>query len=470
MNGQNGAVARDKEISDGIKAYNAAIGFSSAGGAQQGPLVAGLRAKGAQVAPLRFADEHLKAMHDAVTHRQSFAIKTKDFNTVDSLLPSQLQPTVVGPQYEGRLLDRLPVQAIDAPSLEYIRHTSTTGSPAITAEGAPKPELKFNTDKVIATAQKLAAHTGISWESLTDWDAFNAYVQTEIMRQVVNVENAELLSGDGTTGHLTGLLSTSGILTHAVGTDTPLDAVEISIAAMRTGSSLAEANLLVLHPNTWSALRRTKDSQGRYLVDPDPTNAAGNQLWGVEVLPTTQMTAGIGALLDTRKFGYVVIREALTFRTGTSDNDFVANIVRFICRGTAHTGGRAALCGVQGYGIADIMSDDIYDVDPKPVQDNEIRTPSHPQLHAPDAHAQAGPIYHQGVDYSEPDTVVTVVDGTQCVYDGVAHYGGESLHVPKVVAEFMIRSGWASAGSASEPPASAKAAKRQPASADRRRG
>jgi hypothetical protein len=58
------------------------------------------------------------------------------------------------------------------------------------------------------------------------------------------------------------LLSTSGILTHAVGTDTPLDAIEISVAALRAGASLAEADLLVLHPNTWSALRRTKDSQG----------------------------------------------------------------------------------------------------------------------------------------------------------------------------------------------------------------
>ena len=85
-------------------------------------------------------------------------------------------------------------------------------------------------------------------------------MQQEIVRQVINVENAELLSGDGTTGHLTGLLNTSGILTHAVGTDTVLDAVEISIAALRTGAALAEANLFVLHPNTWSALRRVRSS------------------------------------------------------------------------------------------------------------------------------------------------------------------------------------------------------------------
>ena len=217
-------------------------------------------------------------MFEAVKTRSSFALRTKAFSTVDSLLPAQLQPFVVGPQYENRLLDHLQVQAIDAPSLEYIRHTSTTGAPAIVAEGDVKPELVFNTDKVVATPEKIAAHTAVSWESLQDWDVFVNYLTNELTGQVVNVENAEFLAGDGTTGHLTGFLSPSGILTHAVTTETSLDAVEESIAALRVGAALAEANLLVLHSNTWSAMRRTKDSQNRYLVTPDPTAEAVNQL------------------------------------------------------------------------------------------------------------------------------------------------------------------------------------------------
>lgn len=92
------------------------------------------------------------------------------------------------------------------------------------------------------------------------------------------------------------------------------------------------------------------------------------------------------------------------------------------------------------------MSDDIYDEYPKPVQSNEIRPVSHMQWHAPDAHIQAGPTYHQGANYGQADTTVTVVDGTQCVHDGVPHYGGETVRVPKAVAKFMIRSGWAFAG------------------------
>jgi hypothetical protein len=43
-------------------------------------------------------------------------------------------------------------------------------------------------------------------------------------------------------------------------------------------------------------------------------------------------TSGIVGLrvLDTRKFGYVVVREAITFRTGTNDDDFTRNLIRFV--------------------------------------------------------------------------------------------------------------------------------------------
>jgi HK97 family phage major capsid protein len=104
----------------------------------------------------------------------------------------------------------------------------------------------------------------------------------------------------------------------------------MSIAALRVGSSLAEANLLVLHPSTWSALRRLKDTQGRYLVNPDPTASDGQRLWDVPVLVTTTQAAGAGLLLDTTRFGKVLVREGINVSTGTSNDDFSRNITRFV--------------------------------------------------------------------------------------------------------------------------------------------
>jgi HK97 family phage major capsid protein len=286
---------------------------------------------GRGVSPLMFSEASLKGLHAAAASRQSLTVKA--FATVGGLLPAELAPGVLGPIHENRLLDRLPATPISAPSYEYIRHSSSTGTPSVTAEGAAKPEVTLVTSSQIATVVKLAAHFGISHEALSDFPTFLSYAVTEMTRQIQDVENAQLLNGSGTGGNMLGLNLTTGALTHAVGTapvETGLDAIEVAIAQLRVGSSLAEANLLVLNPSTWSALRRSKDTQGRYLVNPDPTAADGQRIWNVDVLVTTAQAAGAGLLLDTNKFGRVLVREGITVATGTNLDDFSKNVQRWV--------------------------------------------------------------------------------------------------------------------------------------------
>jgi hypothetical protein len=85
-----------------------------------------------------------------------------------------------------------------------------------TAEGAAKSELVFNLDQLTANAVKLAAHNGSSWELINDWPAFQSYCGTPLYRQIIDVENNELLPcGTGSwAGGMVGFIGTSGILTH----------------------------------------------------------------------------------------------------------------------------------------------------------------------------------------------------------------------------------------------------------------
>ncbi len=288
--------------------------------------------------PLGFSQEQLRAMHAAILENRTLKIESRAFSTVDPLLPPQLWPVVIGPEYEDRLLDRLPGAAATAPSVEFIQHQSTTGTPAPTAEGAVKSELVYNTDKVIIPMVKIAAHTATSWESLYDFLVWQSYVTAEISRQVINVENDQLLNGSGTGGNVAGFLHTTGILVYQVGGpgttpdgETPLDGIESAIAALRTGPALATADLAIFHPSTWSAIRKSKDTMGRYLTTPDPTADTASSLWGVPVLQTTQIAAGDGLLLDTTKFGRVWLRESLNMRTGYMNDDLVRNQIRFVC-------------------------------------------------------------------------------------------------------------------------------------------
>ena len=99
------------------------------------------------------------------------------------------------------------------------------------------------------TAQKIAAHVGRGAGSRFPTGTRSAqFVQQELMRRVVNVENHELLLGEGTTGHLTGLLGASGVLTFDASTAShPIDAIrELNYVAVHR--IIAGRNPLVRHP------------------------------------------------------------------------------------------------------------------------------------------------------------------------------------------------------------------------------
>jgi HK97 family phage major capsid protein len=319
------------------------------------PTPEGMLRPGREVNPLGFSHADLKSCYEAMSRQQPYAIRAKSggftsdaqvktpgtFSSPVSALPPELWPTVVHPEHESRILDRLPATQIGAPSIEFIQHVSSTGTPLVVAEGATKPEISFVTQKIVLPALKIACHIAITWESITDTAGngglqdWYGYVQGEVMREVMDYENAQLLTGAGGTTALQGFFNVPGILTHNAASDTgtgitALDSFEISIAHMRTGAALAEPNLVIMHPYTWSNLRRLKDAYYRFLVAPDPTQDETKTLWGLDVLTTIACPQGQALLIDLNKFGYAVIREGLTMRVGYDSGDFTANMQRIV--------------------------------------------------------------------------------------------------------------------------------------------
>jgi HK97 family phage major capsid protein len=324
------------EMTDHVELYRSEL-------ARVGELPEALRGLGGEsrtvnsagrLSPLDVPQEELRRLHTAVERGQSASYE-KRFTSADSLLPPELFPYPTAQIHESRILDRLPGYSVSLPSIEYVRHTSTTGSAGSVAEGAVKPEVTLNVDKLVVPVVKLAAHLALSREIYSDWDAFSSYALTELQRQVIDVENAEILAGDGTGTDMQGFYSVPGILTHDctldTGTDeTVWDSIEKSFAQLRSGSALAEPSLAIFHPDDWSTIRRVKDNYGRYLVAPDPSDDQVNTCWGCPVLTTTQNPPGQGLLIDTSKFGRVAIREPLAMFFGFANDDLLRNLLRWV--------------------------------------------------------------------------------------------------------------------------------------------
>ena len=181
-------------------------------------------------------------------------------------------------------------------------------------------------------------------------------MRTELLKRIVDLENYQLVYGDPTAGGLNGMTTTSGILTYAaIGTTlnppNNFDDIAGAIAALRTGPALAEPNWLLLHPNTWASIRTQKaKGTGDYFVAPDPSSDQVEQVWGVDVLQSTQIAPGDGILLDTTLMGRVAVRESLVLRIGYSGTDFTDNIVRNVAEERLNLAVErpAAICRITG--------------------------------------------------------------------------------------------------------------------------
>lgn len=228
----------------------------------------------------------------------------------------------------------------DKGSITYPQQTTYVNATAATAEGAAKPEVTFVFTETNAPVRKIAGWTKISEEVLEDFPAVKSVIDQQLPFMVQQTEEAELLSGDGTGQHLTGLLNTSGIQTQTKAAATPaatnVNAIYNAITKIRVNSFL-EPDGIIVHPNDWQIMRLSVDQNGQYYAGGPFTGAYGNpgmvidRLWGLPVVVTTAITQGT-ALVGAFKIGAMVFRrKGLTVQMyNQNEDDAKKNLIMLI--------------------------------------------------------------------------------------------------------------------------------------------
>lgn len=301
---------------------------------------------GKDVYPFGLPKGEVKKAYEAISRGGNYiipakslseSVETKTFTSVESLLVPQQSPGILSEYFEARLIDYLPVVAIDAPSYQFLQHNygSDSGGPDFVAEGTTKPQWSPASQKVIVTAQKIAAYFNESSESKMDAPQWGSYLINTLFQLIMQKENASILYGTVSGGlGIQGWSTQSGILTHNASSDpvgsTNLDSLELAINQLRVHSGVfATPNLAIMSPTTWSATRRTKSTTGEYIAG-DPLHSAVTDVWGVPVITTTAAHDGDAFLVDTSKFGSVLVREGISTHLGYSGTGLIDNILTVV--------------------------------------------------------------------------------------------------------------------------------------------
>lgn len=237
------------------------------------------------------------------------------------ILPGVLRRPVVA--------DLIPQGTTSQIAIVYMEESTTTDGVAATAEGAAKPESTLAFTERTSPVRKIAGILKISNELFDDVPALRSYVEQRLRLFLQLSEEDEVLKGTGTAPHLLGLLNTSGILTTAktAGTgDNVPDAVYRAMVQIEVNSFLSPSGA-IFNPLDWQTVRLMKTTYGEYIYGP-PQSAEPAMLWGLNVVPTVEMTQGsalVGAF-DTAT--QIFRRSEVAFDVATqNEDDWKKNIV-----------------------------------------------------------------------------------------------------------------------------------------------
>lgn len=130
------------------------------------------------------------------------------------------------------------------------------------------------------------------------------FVREDLADTIAQGIDVAAFTADGTANNPTGIAATTGINTVAIGTNggaITIDLLYDMLYEIDADNAVGDKTAWVLHPRTISGLKKLKDSQGRYLLQPDPTLAARNTMLGFPVFTSTQLrinlTKGTGTAL-----------------------------------------------------------------------------------------------------------------------------------------------------------------------------
>lgn len=251
----------------------------------------------------------------------------------DTVVAPDRKPGIVAGAFQPMRLEAfLPSLPTSSNAIEFTKEASFTNSAAETAEGAAKPESALTFSLVNMPVSTIAHWIKISKQLAADNTALAAYVNTRMRYGVDRKVETQLVSGDGTSPNISGILDTGNFTAHgyadaALGTSLKKLVLIRKIMA-DLWSAGYPADGILLNPADWAAIEidllTTAAGQVPFKYDEMGTP----RLWGLPVIQSVGMTADQVAVGAFAQAYTVYNRQGVVVELSDSDSDnFTKNLV-----------------------------------------------------------------------------------------------------------------------------------------------
>lgn len=221
--------------------------------------------------------------------------------------------------------DLFGAETISGSTLVFLREGAIQGAPAVTAEGAKKPQVHFADPTLVTVSlSKVACFIKESDEYIHDYPFLASAINGRLLYELGLVEQNKLV---------TDLLGTSGIqsdTTSWVAASTATDIADLILDAamdVQQQSGFA-ADGIVINPADWYKLRIAKDGNSRYYGEGFFGAQNIPNLWGIPVCVSTAVSAGTIIVGAFKTCGSVVNSGGVSVEaTNTDQDDFTKNLM-----------------------------------------------------------------------------------------------------------------------------------------------
>lgn len=214
-------------------------------------------------------------------------------------------------------------ETISGSTLVYLVEGAIQGAPAVTAEGAAKPQVHFaDPTPVTVSLAKVACHIKESDEYINDFPFLASAINGRLTYELGLVEQNKIV---------TDLLATSGIQTATVATGA--SAADIADAILKGGMDVQAqsgfaADAILINPTDWYTLRVGKDGDDRYYGGGYFGEQSIPNLWGIPVCVSTAVAAKTIVVGAFKTCGSVVQNGGIRVEsTNSNEDDFIHNLM-----------------------------------------------------------------------------------------------------------------------------------------------
>ena len=261
-----------------------------------------------------------------------FSVKavTTASGSAGGLIRPDRQTDIVGlPRMGLRVRDLLTPGRTDGNSIEFAKQVTRTNNAAAVAEGAQKPESVYEWDVDDAPVRTVAHWIPVSRQAMDDVPQLESLIDGELRWGLDDVEDAELLLGDGTGQHLNGLYTQASAYSQPAGVtitgETKIDRLRLAILQVELADFAPDG--IVIHPTQWANIELTKDAAGGYIFA-NPQGIAGPVLWGRPVVPSKRIGTSNFLTGNFKLAGQIFDRMDTEVRISDQDRDnFIKNML-----------------------------------------------------------------------------------------------------------------------------------------------